>query len=188
MIESTGGCWRARRDDGEHRGGQCEHKCCPAVSQFEQESVLFPSTSPSVQEPIAKCIVGHGQEHIQHNRRKSSRIATARPVTGLAPDTLPHKLTLQPDLEAVHASHHCCCHLRVHLRYSACTTRDVRGSPARAGTPFRNVYTSARRRTGPSLGEHQQQSLPPPRRPLLRDHQAGQLHDRGCGEGSWRSS
>ena len=48
--------------------------------------------------------------------------------------------------------------------------------------------TSARRRTGPSLGEHQQQGLPLPRRPLLRDDQAGQLHDRGCGEGIWRSS
>ena len=90
--------------------------------------------------------------------------------------------------ESVHASHHCCCHLRVHLRYSACTTRNVWGSPTGAGAPFRNVYTSARRRTGPSLGEHQQQGLPLPWRSLLRHDQAGQLHDRGCGEGGWRSS
>ncbi len=44
---------------------------------------------------------------------------------------------------------------------------------------------SRRRRSGPGLGEQEQQSLPLPRRPLLRQDEAGRVHDRGGRQGGW---
>jgi hypothetical protein len=38
------------------------------------------------------------------------------------------------------------------------------------------------------VGEHEEQGLPLPRRPLLWEDQGRQLHERGCGQGRRRSS
>ncbi len=58
-------------------------------------------------------------------------------------------------------------------------------TPGTASPPHAAGQRSHRRRSRPGLGEQEQQSLPLPRRPLLRQDQAGRVHDRGSRQGGW---